>query len=169
MNDRPSPTATFARAGILLAAGIAGIATAQTYPKEGNYEFSSCWSGVSSMIAFDKSHVAYSFEMTGTTQTTPPGGAFDKLTFRCVGMNYVLEGTPLKGTTVCEAVDAQGDKSLTHFTTEGTRGARTAVVGTGKYEGMVSTGTTAPVGVFPVIKPGTFQNCNRQTGTYKMK
>lgn len=30
-------------------------------------------------------------------------------------------------------------------------------------------GTTAPAGPFPTIKPGTFQNCNRQTGTYKMK
>lgn len=158
-----------AGAVVLLAAGVAGIAAAQGYPKEGNYDFSSCWSGVSNMIAFDKTHVAYSFEMSGTTQTNPPGGAFDKLAFRCVGLNYVFAGKPLSGTTVCEAIDAQGDKSLTHFKTEGPAGTRVAITGTGKYEGMVSTGTTAPVGVFPTIKPGTFQNCNRQTGSYKMK
>jgi len=158
-----------ARAGLMLAAGVAGIAAAQTFPKEGNYDFSSCWSGVANMVAFDKTNMAYSFEMMGTTQSVPPGGAFDKLTFRCVGLNYIYEGKPITGNAVCESIDSQGDKSLAHFTNDGPKSTRTAITGTGKYEGMVSSGTTAPVGVFPTIKPGTFQNCNRQTGTYKMK
>ncbi len=46
---------------------------------------------------------------------------------------------------------------------------REFVVGTGKYEGMVTTGTVEPLGPFPVIKAGTFQDCNHQTGTYKLK
>jgi len=43
------------------------------------------------------------------------------------------------------------------------------VVGTGKYEGMVASGTVRPLGPFPVIKAGTFQDCNHQSGTYELK
>lgn len=157
-----------ARAGLVVALGITGAATAQTYPKEGNYDFSSCWSGVSNIIAFSKTHTAFSYEMTGTTLSNPPGGFSDKTTFRCVGMNYVFDGK-VTGTAVCEGNDMQGDKSLNHYAIEGQKAVRTFISGTGKFDGMVSSGTTAPVGPFPSIKPGTFQNCNRQTGTYKMK
>jgi len=71
---------------------------------------------------------------------------------------------------VCEAIDADGDKRLTNFSI-GSDGkvTREFVVGTGKYEGMVTSGTVEPLGPFPVIKDGTFQNCNHQTGTYKLK
>jgi hypothetical protein len=48
-------------------------------------------------------------------------------------------------------------------------GPRTQVAETGKYEGMVMVGTVEPLGSFPTIKDGTFQNCNHQTGTYKLK
>jgi hypothetical protein len=34
---------------------------------------------------------------------------------------------------------------------------------------MQMSGTFAALGPFPLIKPGTFQTCNRQTGTYKLK
>ena len=157
-----------ARAGLVVALGITGSATAQTFPKEGNYDFSSCWSGASNIIAFSKTHTAFSYEMTGTTQSNPPGGLYDKTAFRCVGMNYVFDGKVI-GTAVCEGNDMQGDKSLTHFATEGQKAVRTFISGTGKFDGMVSSGTTTPLGPFPSIKPGTFQNCNRQTGTYKLK
>jgi hypothetical protein len=43
------------------------------------------------------------------------------------------------------------------------------LAGTGKYEGMVRTATAESLGQFPTIKPGTFQGCNRATGTYKLK
>lgn len=158
----------FANAGLVAALTIAGAATAQTYSKEGKYDFSSCWSGNSNIIAFSKTHTALSYEMTGTTQSNPPGGMFDKTTFRCVGMNYSFD-EKVAGHVVCESLDAQGDKALSQYTVEGTKATRVAITGTGKYDGMVSSGITATLGPFPVIKPGTFQNCNRQTGTYKLK
>ena len=36
-------------------------------------------------------------------------------------------------------------------------------------EGMKASGTVHPLGPFPVVKAGTFQDCNHQTGTYKLK
>jgi len=147
----------------------AGSAFAADLPKEGRYDFTACWSGVSNPIAFSKTHSALSYEMTGTILSNPPGGMFDKHTFRCVGMNTSLDGKNT-GTAVCESIAQDGDKSLTYFSimSDG-KITNEQLVGTGKYEGMVSSGTATPLGPFPVIKAGTFQGCNRQTGTYKMK
>ena len=137
--------------------------------KEGSYDFNSCWSGVNNAITFSKTHTASSYEMTGAIRSNPPGGMFDKHTFRCVGMNASLDGKST-GSTVCEAIDADGDKRLSYFSL-GSDGkvTRENITGTGKYEGMVATGTVKPLGPFPVVKAGTFQDCNHQTGTYKLK
>lgn len=152
----------------VVALAVVGAASAQTLPKEGRYDTTSCWSGVSSVIDFSKTHSALSYEMTGVVRSNQPGGLFDKNTFRCVGMNYSLDGKA-GGTVVCEAVDPDGDKRLTFFTIAGDKVVRENVTGTGKFEGMVASGTVSPLGPFPTIKPGTFQNCNHQTGTYKLK
>ena len=144
-------------------------AFAAEVPKEGNYDYTSCWSGVNNVITFSKTHTASSFEMTGTNRSNPPGGVFDKNTFRCVGMNSSLDGK-ITASTVCEAIDVDGDKRLTSFSNVDGKTTRTNVAGTGKYEGMVNTtGTVEPLGPFPAIKAGTFQDCNHQTGTYKLK
>jgi hypothetical protein len=83
-------------------------------------------------------------------------------------MNASLDGK-ITASTVCEATDVDGDKRLTYFSTGDGKVTRTAVAGTGKYEGMVAAGTVQPLGPFPAIKAGTFQDCNHQTGTYKLK
>jgi len=155
---------------LLVALGSAHAALAADLPKEGKYDYTACWSGTSNLISFSKTQTAFSFEMTGATRSNPPGGMFDKNTFRCVGTNALIDGKP-SSLTVCETTDPDGDKRLAHFTTasDGTV-VRQEVAGTGKYEGMVLTGSTVkPLGPFPVIKAGTFQNCNHQTGAYKMK
>ncbi|WGS23010.1 MULTISPECIES: hypothetical protein [unclassified Bradyrhizobium] len=107
--------------------------------------------------------------MTGIIRSTSPGGLFDKNTFHCVGMNASLDGKNTRS-TVCEGIDADGDKRLSYFSL-GSDGKiiRENITGTGKYEGMVATGTVQPLGPFPVVKAGTFQDCNHQTGTYKLK
>jgi hypothetical protein len=154
----------------LIGIGSASSAFAAELPKEGNFDFTSCWSGVSHTISFSKTHSAYSFDMTGVTRSNPPGGLYDKNTFRCVGMNASFDGKP-STTATCEAVDSDGDKRLTHFSM-GSDGkmSRQLIAGTGKYEGMIESGTTVqPLGPFPVVEEGTFQDCNHQTGTYKLK
>lgn len=143
-------------------------AFAAELPKEGSYNYTACWSGVNNMITFSKTHTGASFELTGTVRSNPPGGMFDKNTFRCVGMNASLDGK-ITGSNVCETIDADGDKRLSYFSTGDGKTTRTNLAGTGKYEGMVMVGTVEPLGALPVIKEGTFQSCNHQTGTYKLK
>ena len=94
---------------------------------------------------------------------------FDKSTFRCVGLNASFDGK-VTASNVCETIDVDGDKRLISFSNVDGKITRTNVAGTGKYEGMVNTtGTVEPLGPFSAIKAGTFQDCNHQTGTYKLK
>ena len=144
-------------------------AFAAEVPKEGNYDYTSCWSGVNNVITFSKTHTASSFEMTGTNRSNPPGGLFDKSTFRCVGMSASLDGKNT-GSTLCESIDPDGDKRLSLVLTADGKTTRSQITGTGKWEGIVTTQLKfEPLGPFPVIKDGTFQDCNHQTGTYKLK
>lgn len=153
----------------LITAGSVAIAIAADLPKEGKYNYTACWSGTSSLIAFSKTHTAMSFEFLGTTRTDPPGGMFDMSTFRCVGSTAIF-GKGFSSISTCEAVNPDGDKVLSFFHAGDDRKyIRETVAGTGKYEGIVVDGTVTPIGPFPVIKPGTFQGCNQQSGTYKLK
>src|SRR5262245_16197564 len=138
-------------------------------PKEGSYDFTSCNSGVTSVITFSKTYTGSSYELTGTNRSNPPGGLFDKTSYRCVGMNASLDGK-VTASILCEAIDVDGDKYLSRVSTADGKSTRTIVTGTGKYEGIVTTQTAfEPLGPFPTIKEGTSQGCNRQTGTYKLK
>jgi len=154
---------------LLIAISATPSAFATELPKEGSYDYTACWSGVNNTISFSKTNTASSYEMTGSTLSNPPRGMFDKNSFRCVGINASLDGK-FTGSAVCEAVDVDGDKRLSKFSlaSDGSL-TRETVAGTGKYEGMTITGTVHPLGPFPVAKAGTFQDCNHQTGTYKLK
>src|ERR1700682_5911620 len=99
----------------LLIFTAAPSAFAAELPKEGSYDYTACWSGISNVVTFSKTHTASSFEMTGAIRSNTPGGMFDKETFRCVGMNASLGGKNT-GSTVCDAIDADGgNKRLTYF------------------------------------------------------
>jgi hypothetical protein len=155
-------TATFT------AAIFAAPALAADLPKEGRYDFVSCFSGTSNPMEFAKGYSASTQEFTGINRTTPPGGLFDKTSFRCIGITYSFEGKNA-GTTICHGVDPDGDKYLVRVSDEGSKAERVMVAGTGKYDGIVASGIAEPLGPFPSAKPGTFQNCAHQTGTYKRK
>jgi hypothetical protein len=148
---------------------LACAASAAPLPKEGRYDVTTCWSGVANELNHSKEHFASSYEMTGTVLSNPPGGLFHNSAFRCVGMSTALAGKR-SNTTLCESIDPDGDRRLSYFFL-GTDGKtmRENVTGTGKYEGMVATGDVQQFGRFPVIKPGTFQGCNQQSGTYQLK
>ncbi len=155
-------------AGLLLVFG--STAYAADLPKEGSYDITTCFTRNSTLIPYSKTQYAYSYEETGTAISTPPGGLFDGDTVRCVGMVAVIEGKR-SGGSFCQADAKDGDKRLTQFRydNEG-KFVREALVGTGKYDGMVITGSTVRA-VGPALEPrtGKAEACNQQTGAYKLK
>lgn len=153
----------------MVTATWAGSVSSADLPKEGKFNYTACWSGTSNVIQFSKTHIGMSYEFLGMTRTDPPGGLFDMSTFRCVGSNAIFD-KQFSSIVTCEAVDAGGDKVLSYYHAGNDRKIiREVIAGTGKYEGIVADGSVTPIGPFPTIKPGTFQACNQQSGTYKLK
>lgn len=169
MNSKINLKLQFVNATLVTTLAIAGSAVAQTYPKEGGYDFTACYSGIANVVSFSKTHFGFSYEMTGTLRSNPPGALMDNMALRCVGMNTSLGGKKTNN-ALCEVIDRDGDKQLAHISLANDgKATREALAGTGKYEGLQMSGTFVDIGPFPVIKPGTFQACNHQTGTYKLK
>lgn len=159
----------FANMALVALFAASGSAAAQSLPKEGSYEFTACYSGVANPVSLSKTQSGFTYEVTGTNRSSPPGAIMDNTTFRCVGMGTSL-GANKTNYSLCEVVDRDGDKQLAYISlAPDGKTTRETVVGTGKYEGMEMNGTLVPIGPFPFIKPGTFQACNHQTGSYKLK
>jgi hypothetical protein len=154
----------FPSAGSVAALAVAGFAVAHTHQKEGNYDFTSCYSGTRNVIQFSKTHSVTANELVGNNRSNPPGGAFDMTTFHCVGLATTIDGKA-SSSSYCETIDMGGDKFFLRLTLGGPKGKAEAIPGTGKYEGLVRTGISESLGVFPRIKPGALTGCTWQTGT----
>ena len=59
----------------VLASASLGFASAADLPKEGSYDYTTCFTRNSTRIDYSTSNFAYSLEDTGTTVSSPPGGA----------------------------------------------------------------------------------------------
>jgi hypothetical protein len=154
---------------IFLTFSCAGFACATDLPKEGGYDYMTCFTRNSTRIEYSKTYFAYSHEDTGTSVSNPAGGPFDNEAVRCVGMTASFEGKS-SGGTVCMGVAKNGDLRLTRFWYDNDgKYQREEVSGTGQYDGMVTTGSVKRVGETRQIKPGTTQYCNQAIGTYKLK
>jgi hypothetical protein len=159
---------TVAFGTIVAAVSLGCPGFAADLPKEGSYDFMSCYAGTVNAMEFSQTHSATTSEIRGTVISNPPGGLFDKVAFRCISMNYTADGKP-SGMTLCEGVDKDGDKYLSQLVVDGSQQTRKVVAGTGKYEGMTASGTAVAVGPFGKAVVGQTQNCTHQTGTYKLR
>ena len=150
-------------------AATLGTAGAADLPKEGKYDYTACYSGIVNVIAFSKTHRAFNYEFTGSSRSNLAGGIFDKTSFHCVGSAAEFD-KKYSGMVTCQERDHNDDSLLTHFLAgDDRKWTRQTIAGTGKYEGIVTNGTFELLGPFPIAKPGTFQNCSRQAGTYALK
>lgn len=143
--------------------------SAADVPKEGTFDYTTCFTRTRSRIDYSPTRFAYSYAETGTTVNEPRGGPFDENQVVCVGMTLSFDGK-MSGGSVCEGKDKDGDKRLTRFAydDEG-KLQRQEIAGTGKFDGMATTTTYRPLGPPREIKPGIFEYCTKNTGTYKFK
>jgi hypothetical protein len=162
-------TLSFVPAAMAVAVAFSGSVFAADLPKEGSYDYTTCFTRNSTQIEYSKTYFAYSYEETGTSVSNPAGRLFDNEEVRCVGMTALFDGKR-SGGSVCLGVAKNGDMRLARFWYDNDgKLQRDAVSGTGKYDGMVTTGSVKQVGQTQQIKPGTTQYCNLGTGTYKLK
>ena len=98
---------------LILIAGTS-LAGAGEVPKEGTYDYYSCWSGTTSTMQLPGGAMAATNEVTGMNHAKIPGTMFDNSSFRCIGFT-VTKDKVATGRTVCESVDADGDKRYASF------------------------------------------------------
>jgi hypothetical protein len=152
-----------------LAAMLSGFCLAADLPKEGSYDYKTCFTRNITRIDFSDAHRAYSYNEAGTAVSTTPGGLFDGDSVRCVGSVSISNGKRTN-LSICEGVAKNGAKRLTRFQ-YGPDGklVREEIAGTGMYEGMVTNGTVKEVVPTTEIQPGVTTFCNQATGTYKLQ
>ena len=95
---------TVAVAAIAAACILGSLALAADLLKEGTCtDFVSGYSGTSNPMPFSKTHSAELSEITGTSQSNPPGGSFDKVAFRCITLGYSADGKNTATTNYCSS------------------------------------------------------------------
>jgi hypothetical protein len=156
---------------LILIAGTS-LATAGEVPKEGTYDYIACYGGTMTQMKMPEGKIASTMEWTGGAHSNVAGSPFDNNSFKCIGAG-ISAGVGKGWTTgqlYCTATDTDGDTRSANFVTEDGKVTRHDLGGTGKFEGLTTTGTKSEN--FAALKPaadGTFQQCSRQTGSYKLK
>lgn len=107
------------------------------------------------MVASDTVELAGGHTMTSLTQKgvildSDPASPLNLSAQDCTGTIVSAgEGGATSGAGSCVAVDQDGDAWWLWWTSDGATGDWTAITGTGKYEGLTASGTTAYDANFP--------------------
>ncbi len=152
----------------MLAASSA-IAGKVNMPKEGNFEFAWCYVAQGKAITSGDKLFVITYHGVANSHSDPTGRPFDQMGGRCYGTFATINGKS-QGFGVCELADQDGDKWWMeyHDNAEGSGGTYTSALGTGKYEGMTLKGEYRSM-TWPGTPDATFQGCNPNKGTYKLK
>jgi len=134
---------------------------------EESYDITNCWSGVTSMLSASKELVVYGYELKGITRSNHENKAFDNDTFQCVGIAKVVAGKATSD-SYCKFMDPDGDMVVGGGQKTGAEGTWKFLQGTGKWKGITGGGKNWVITKSKPIKEGTFQGCNRATGTYEL-
>lgn len=139
-------------------------------PKEGSYEFDFCPIGRGKTFSSGDKLFVMNYDLDAVLRTAS-GKAFDRMGARCFGIYSNISGRQQE-TGICELTDLDGDKWWMDYrgNPDGAGGTYTAAFGTGKYEGMTLRGEYRIDNAWgSVSKEVSFQGCNPNKGTYKLR
>ncbi len=136
-------------------------------PKEGSYKSDGCFHGQHFMAAHSKDAMGGSYTGVSTQQAVGENDFWHNIAGKCNGAWTLIMGEYNELGT-CEYVDAAGDKFFGVYMRKGQDGTWKVLGGTGKFDGIESTGTWTPYTQFAAIS-GEAASCFHQTGRYKLK
>jgi len=156
------------RIGIIATLALAFISSPLVAaPKEGSYKSDGCFHGQHFMTAHSKDAMGGSYTGISSQSASGEGDFWRNTVGRCNGAWTLIMGEVNESGT-CEYTDAAGDKFFGIYTRKNQDGTWKVLGGTGKYDGIESTGTWSPYTQFPAIQ-GEVATCFHQTGKYKLK
>ena len=131
------------------------------------YDITNCWAGETTMLVASKELVVMSYDLKGICRDNLDTKAFENMSFQCIGLSKIVAGKPT-GNGYCKFMDKDGDYMVGETTSAGPEGTWKALYGTGKWKGITGSGKNMYITNSKPIVEGTFQNCNRSTGTYEL-
>jgi len=145
-------------------ASYAAVAVA----KEGKYDDMICYAGVQQALSPVKGQIAGSYHVYGSP-VPKQGDLFLNMSGQCIGV-YKIIGDEFLDTGACSFTDADGDAFFgTYVRAKGNEPGQWKVTGgTGKYEGMQSTGGFMPETQIP-SPTGVSQLCVKGWGSWKLR
>mgnify|MGYP006908213212 CR=1 FL=1 len=153
----------------LLALLATSAGAAVDLPREGKYDTTLCFGGALPTMATSETHVSGVLDLYGPMVGNLPGGGLYHLNnIRCTGVWAIINGVYTEN-GYCETADPDGDKQFGQYANDGKGGKWKVLAGTGKYAGMTASGVYGPVGQMAGRGDGTLVNCNRATGSYRLK
>ncbi len=162
------PTFVLSIAGCALLV-LAQGAVAADPPKEGSFDGMTCYAGPQHVITDGKGTVGFSYDVVGTPMRKE-GDPLFHASAECVGSGTIV-GAELMDSGLCIVTDADGDRFFSAYSRHNKEaGTWKVIAGTGKFEGMESSGTWAPV-LMPVkpARADMAQSCNKEAGHWKLK
>jgi hypothetical protein len=145
------------------------LCSAAPLPQEGKLDFDLCFAGTVQHTEVGPQHAVGSFESLGSIYSRVAAGPFDRQGVRCLGTYQLVEGKHL-GVGYCIHVDLDGDKWIERWEAgPDFSGTWTAIGGSGKYAGMQASGNFKPNGPVASALANSVQQCNHNTGSYRLR
>lgn len=153
---------------IFMAAIVVSLIMAIPFANAGEYDVTRCVSGTSNLLFSSEKLTIYTFELKGITRSNTSEKDFDNDTFQCVGIGQV-SGKDMISNGNCKKQSPDGSIYVNEFNEKNGEGTDKFLYGTGRFEGIEGGGLYKPITKGKPITPGTFQSCNRATGTFTLK
>lgn len=156
------------KSGVLSSVAIGALLGSASAFAQQPYESTTCRAGTVSILAQVDKSIVWALDHRGVSMSANP--EIDGFTQRCIGTVSNIEGR-ISANGYCRNVDPRtGDMILVDWTASDKPGHGTWSyrLGTGKWKGVSGGGTYEPVGPTKPVEPGTYQNCVRVNGTYKL-
>jgi hypothetical protein len=134
----------------------------------GEYDMTQCSSGTSSLLFSSENLTIYTFENKGITRSNTSDKDFDNATYHCVGIGRVV-GKDVFIIGNCKFQAPDGSIHVGEFDGKNREGTWKYLYGTGRFEGIQGGGPWKAITGGKPITPGTFQGCERSTGTFSLK
>lgn len=136
-------------------------------PTSGTLDVTDCYSGKLETLPMSGTDFAAIWSQTGIRRSNVPGGAFDKMSLRAVGMLWSAGGS-IHGHGAWTFLDARGDKVFAESDRLGGAITWKFTGGTGMYEGITGAGEYRDFEPLPQIAPDTYQQCPVATGKFEI-
>jgi hypothetical protein len=134
---------------------------------EGRVDVTDTYSGTLELLTMTGTDFCAGWKQTGVRRSNVPGGAFDRMSLRAIGLLWCLDGV-MHGRGAWEFLDADGAKvfAVSERTGDSIRWRFTG--GTGKYDRLSGEGDYNDFVPYPTIVPGHFQQSPVATGHFRL-